>query len=715
MHRCIQISHDEVFYYDNVYTDLDELFTPVNRKTNKKWKVEYYNIPVTFDIETSSFYDQDEKRACMYIWMFSIDDQIIIGRSWDEFMYLCDRLVKHFSLHHKFRRMPVYIQNLGFEFQWFCTRFKWKKVFALDTRIPLTALTESGIEFRCSYRLSGYKLEKMGENLIKYKVSKMVGDLDYDKLRLPADPEHGFAGTPLDDKELGYCINDVRVLSAYIREKIETDGNVTKIPLTKTGYVRNYCRSVIYADHESKQFREYRDLMLKLTIEPLEYKILQEGFQGGFVHANAFYVGKTLHDMLSFDYCSKYPSMIVARMFPMGKCELIRIRNREDFDERNRKYLSVFRIRFYGLRSKILFENYLSFSKCRNASRPVINNGRVVSCDYLETTMTNLDFEIMLDCYEWDKIEVGEYYQYKKGYLPTVFIKCVLDFYKLKTELKDVEGKEVEYLQGKENLNSCYGMMVTSVIRDIITYYNDIEDTEDIGWTTRTPILEEVLDKYNTSVNRFLYYPWGVFVTAWSRYDLWKCGILKARDDYVYSDTDSIKLLHPENHQDIIKTFNDNICNDMLKAMRFHKLDPKLISPKTTENVPKPLGVFEIDGRYKRFKTMGAKRYLVDDVKKGIKLTVAGLPKNAGAEYLAKYDNPFKMFKNDMKVPASEAHKQTATYIDYETSGTVRDYMGNYGSYHELTSLHLEAASYEMSLSSEYVDYILDITELEDL
>ena len=73
MHRCIQISHDEVFYYDNVYTDLDELFTPVNRKTNKKWKVEYYNIPVTFDIETSSFYDQDEKRACMYIWMFSID------------------------------------------------------------------------------------------------------------------------------------------------------------------------------------------------------------------------------------------------------------------------------------------------------------------------------------------------------------------------------------------------------------------------------------------------------------------------------------------------------------------------------------------------------------------------------------------------------------------------------------------------------------------
>lgn len=715
MRRCIQISHDNVTYYDNVYTDLDELFDPVSRKTNKKWKVDYYNIPVTFDIETSSFYDHDEKRACMYIWMFSIDDNIIIGRSWDEFFYLCDRMVSYFSLHWKFRRMPIYIQNMGFEFQWFCRRFKWHNVFALDTRIPLTALTESGIEFRCSYRLSGYRLEKMGENLTKYKVEKMTGDLDYSKIRLPADPAHGFAGTPLTDKEMGYCINDVRVLSAYIREKIETDGNVTKIPLTKTGYVRKFCRETIYADHESKQFREYRDLMLKLTIEADEYKVLQEGFQGGFVHANAFYVGKTLKDMLSLDFCSKYPSEIVARLFPMGKGELIRIRDRKDFDERNTNYFSVFRIRFTGLRSKILFENYISFSKCRNVSRPVLNNGRLVSCDYMETTITNLDWEIIQDCYEWDKIEVGEYWQYKKGYLPTAFIKCVLHFYKIKTELKDVENMEIEYLQGKENLNSCYGMMVTSVIRDIVTYYDDIKESEDIGWTSRTPILEEVLDKYNNSVNRFLFYPWGIFVTAWSRYDLWKYGILKARDDYVYSDTDSIKILHPEKHMDIMQSFNDSICKDMLKAMRYHKLDPESVSPKTNENIPKPLGVFEIDGRYKRFKTMGAKRYLVDDVKKGIKMTVAGLPKKAGAEYMKKFKNPFRAFKNDMTVPASESGKQTATYIDYETSGIITDYMGNCYEYHEMSSLHLENTSYDMSLSAEYLNYLFDITELEDL
>lgn len=724
MKQFITIMSDKVSYYDDVSMDLDELFKNVDRTIRKKQKIEYYNIPVTFDIETSSFYDQGEKRSCMYIWMFSIDDNIIIGRTWNEFFVLCDALVKKFSLHWKYRRMIIYIQNLGFEFQFFCHRFKWKKVFALDPRVPLTALTQSGIEFRCSYRLSGYNLQKMGEQLIKYKIPKMVGDLDYDKVRLPADPEHSFSGTPLTKKELGYCINDVRVLSAYIREKIENDGNITKIPLTKTGYVRVYCRREIYADHDSKQFKQYRDLMLKLTIEPDEYLLLKDAFMGGFVHSNAFLTQKTLHDMGSVDYCSKYPSMIVARMYPMGKGEKVVIKSMEDFEERNRDYLTVFSVRFIGLRAKILYENYLSYSKCKEISRPVLNNGRVVSADFVLTAMTNVDFEIMKEAYEWDLVEIGDFYQYKKGYLPTEFIKCVLEFYRIKTELKDVEGKEAEYLQGKENLNSCYGMMVTSITRDIVSFISDLEDTEDFGWTSKAPILDEVIDKYNKSVNRFLFFPWGLFVTSYSRFDIWKYGILRLKDDYVYCDTDSVKFLHPKKHQDFIKEFNAHICEDLLKAMRYHKLDPELIAPKTIEGKSKPLGVYEVDGIYKRFKTMGAKRYLVEysndqrnkEENRGkVKMTVAGLPKKRGTKYINKFKNPFKAFHDDMVVPEGESGKQTATYIDYRTRGVIRDYMGNYGRYEEFSSLHMEATSYDMSLASDYVNYILSINEGNEL
>ena len=711
MQKSITILDDKVIYFDDVKNDVGELLKKVNRDIKKRWKVDYYNIPVCFDIETSSFYQDNEKRACMYIWMFSIDDNIIIGRTWEDFLYLCDELVKTFSLHWKFRRMVVYVQNLSYEFQWICQLFKWKKVFALDNRIPLSALTKSGIEFRCSYRLSGYNLEKMGEHLTKYKVQKMVGDLDYDLLRLPADPFHGFAGTPLTDKEMGYCINDVRVLSSYIREKIENDGGITKIPLTKTGYVRQYCREHIYADHKSKQFKHYRELMQKLTIEPFEYIILREGFQGGFTHANAYYVGKTLHNMWGSDYCSKYPSIMVARLYPMGKGEMIPIKTKEDFLFNLENYCCVFRIRLHNVQPKILYENYLSYSKCRNVEKPVLNNGRIVSAACLDTTITNVDYEILKEVYTWDedKTEIGVFYRYKKGYLPTEFVKCILEFYRIKTELKDLEGQEVEYMQGKENLNSCYGMTVTSIIREMFTFM----DSDELGtWISETPNREEVIEKYNNSINRFLFYPWGVFITAYSRYDLWMNGILKVKDDYVYSDTDSVKFLHPEDHQDFIIEFNRQIGEDLLKAMRFHGLDPKLLTPKTIEGKEKPLGVYEIDSKYSRFKTLGAKRYLTEDMQTGeIKMTVAGLPKKSGKSYISKYKNPFQVFTKDMQVPITEAGKQTATYIDYEIEGDLLDYMGNKGHYHEMSCIHLEATSYSLSLAGDYVNYLLSIND----
>ena len=695
MRRSITISHDKVTYFDNVKTDIDALTEDVCRDVKSKWKVQYYNIPVCFDIETSSFMDQDEKRSCMYIWMFSIDDNIIIGRTWEDFLYLCDELVTRFSLHWKFRRMIIYVQNLSYEFQWLCHYFTWHKVFALDNRIPLTALTESGIEFRCSYRLSGYNLAKMGEQLTRYKVNKMTGDLDYNLIR--------HSKTPLTAKEMGYCINDVRVVSAYIREKIENEGGITKIPLTKTGYVRQYCREHIYADHQSKQYKHYRELMGKLTIEPYEYTILKESFQGGFTHANAYYVGKTLHNMESADFCSKYPSVIVARKYPMGKGELIPIRNKKEFENNINDYCCIFRVRFTGIKASILYENYISFSKCRNITRPVLNNGRVVSADSLEMTITNVDYEILKQCYTWDTIEIGTFYRYKKAYLPTEFIKCVLEFYRIKTELKGVEDKDQEYLQGKENLNSCYGMMVTSIIRQNCTFYDE--------WISEDPDSSEVIEKYNKQLNRFLFFPWGVFVTAYSRYDIWMHGILKVKDDYVYSDTDSIKFLHPEKHQEFIQEFNHQIGEDLLKAMRFHKLDPELIAPKTVKGVNKPLGVYEIDGRYNKFKTLGAKRYLYEDTEGHINITVAGLPKKSGHKYITGFKDPFKKFTKDMIVPVNESGKQTATYIDYETSGTVKDYRGVYDRYHELSSIHLENTSYNLSLANDYVNYLLSIND----
>ena len=62
-------------------------------------------------------------------------------------------------------------------------RFTWNKVFALDTREVCYALTDSGFEFRCSYILSNSSLANLSNQLTKFKIKKLVGDLDYSKIR----------------------------------------------------------------------------------------------------------------------------------------------------------------------------------------------------------------------------------------------------------------------------------------------------------------------------------------------------------------------------------------------------------------------------------------------------------------------------------------------------------------------------------------------------
>ena len=190
--------------------DLPELLTDFKEiKTNKR--ITYINIESAFDIEVSSFYQFDEKRCCMYAWIFGIDGKCIIGRTWEDAIKLFNDISDHYSLTVD-KRLIVYVHNLSYEFQFFRHFFKWYKVFAIDDRKPIYAVTMSGIEFRCSYILSGYSLETVGKNLKIYPVEKKTGDLDYSLIR--------HSKTPLTAKENGYILNDALVVMSYIKEEM---------------------------------------------------------------------------------------------------------------------------------------------------------------------------------------------------------------------------------------------------------------------------------------------------------------------------------------------------------------------------------------------------------------------------------------------------------------------------------------------------------------
>lgn len=687
------------------------LVSPQLGRVRGSKKTEYYNIPCGFDIETTSFRDfKGDKVATMYEWTFGLGGAVIVGRRWSEFENMIKELEEALGTGLGLR-LICGVHNLSYEFQFIRKRFEWDNVFSMDERKPLYALTTGGIEFRCTYLLSGYSLAKVGDNLKTYKVGKVVGGLDYDKPRNYK--------TPLTDLELLYCVNDVKVVMAYLQELIEENGSISKIPLTKTGFVRRYVRDMCFFEEDmprkkSRKRWRYRDIMKGLVLQPDEYEQLARAFQGGFTHANPFYTGKVLEDITSFDFTSSYPTVMVAERFPMSPGVRVEIKNLDELKKNLELYCCLFDVEFRGLRSRVYYDSYISRAHSWNVEKAVVQNGRVVSADRLCTTITDVDFTIIEKFYEWDSISIRDFRRYKRGYLPTDFVKAILQLYEDKTTLKNVAGKETEYMHGKENLNSCYGMIVTSIIRPLITYNEE--------WGFDMPDLAEEIEKYNHNPGRFLYYPWGVWVTAYARRNLFS-GIVEFGADYAYSDTDSIKVKNASKHMKYIEEYNRTIIDQLRKACDFHGIEYSKIEPLTVKGEKKPLGVWDFDGHYKRFKTLGAKRYMVeysDDPRNKenrgkLSLTVSGLNKKTCIPYLqGKYGNGiFEAFNDDLYIPKGETGKNTHTYIDEERTGTLTDYLGHDAEYKELSCVHLEPTDYSLSLAREYVTYFLDIQDEE--
>ena len=666
----------------------------------------FYNVPFSFDIETTSFYNNGEKAACMYIWMFGFDDTAVYGRTWEQFEDWLNIFSQRLELDNSKKKLKaaVYVHNLGYEFQFMKNRFEISKLFAREKRKPMY-FSIGNIVFKDSLILSGMSLDKTLKDCRAehYKTS----GLDYSKFR--------HSGTPLTEKEMEYCENDVLGLNEFIHKEMKKNNDsIADIPTTKTGYVRRHVRDKCLSNPKYSE-----NLKLQLTTEPYIFNLLRRCFSGGYTHANHLKVGIKQYDVGSYDFTSSYPSVMVRKKYPMSRFSRLDILDLNDLISLSKKYCTLIHATLYNV-AAINGIHPLSRHKCHPDFTTLIeDNGKIVSTQILEVYLTGVDFLDIMKCYDFESIQIHDFYFAQAGYLPKEIIECVLDFYYDKCTLKGIPEMIDRFKRSKEMLNSMYGMSVTNPVAPKVEF---CDDTKEWFISEDQNDLQKELNKLKANKKTFLNYAWGVFITAYARHELFD-GILTTikNGDFVYADTDSMKITRPSKYQNYIEEYNRR-CTAEVEACLNHYNIP-LIKANPTGN--KPLGVWDYEGKYDEFKALGAKRYAY--MKNGeFYYTISGLPKRSpnsdkktATDWICR-DNKsgaygMDYFTNKMSVPSNYSGKLTHAYIDKSFTCVLEDYLGNKEVVSELSYVHLEPQDFTMSFADIFLNYLKGIHQTDNI
>ena len=642
---------------------LKQLPIQKRQKGNPKSKsgVRYKDIIMAFDIETTRL--KDIEQSVMYIWQWQVGkDTTVIGRTWEEFIRFTNRLKECCDEKEWF---VVYVHNLAYEFQFLkgIYPFTSEEVFATDNRKVLKCSMLGCLEFRCSYFHSNMSLDVF---LDKMHVEHKKLTLDYSKIRYP--------WTPLSDEEMAYCVNDVQGLVEALYTELEHDGdNLYSVPLTSTGYVRRDAKRALR--HTTLEYRQAQ--MPDWDV----YELLYEAFRGGNTHANRWYSGEILDNVYSIDRSSSYPEVLVNHQFPVGHW----------FEEENCTFEKLckiigrwgkailMRVSFSGIKLKDQFDGcpYLSRDKCRNIREGAFDNGRILQADYLETTLTDIDYQIVIDHYKFDDCCPIKVYYSRYGYLPPSFIEEVINYYRLKTELKGNDDADIMYTKSKNRLNSLYGMCAQNPVKQSIIF--DINSPEQF-YVDESEDLKALLLKSNSKA--YLNYAWGVWCTAWARYELQQ-GIDLAGPEFVYCDTDSVKATK------ILDVSKYNAEKEQLAEVN----GGFAYDSKGEKHC---MGVWEVDGIYKRFSTLGAKKYVYIDTDDKLHITIAGVDKKKGAAELMEHGG-IEAFREGFVF-----RKGGGTEIVYNDNPQLPDLEIDGHKLHITSNAVIRESTYTLGLTEEY-------------
>ena len=499
------------------------------------------------------------------------------------------------------------IFRISYEFQFLRAihDFQPEEVFCLTGRKIAKCDIGKRFEYRCSYVLTNMSLR---EFLKKQGVEHQKTEMDYRKQRFP--------WTEVTQEELNYCIADVLGLYEALKKMMKADHMaLSELPMTSTGYVRQDFKSAM---RKGGFIPWARSCAPDFEV----YLMIRRAFRGGNTHCSRLYTGVIMDNVTSYDRSSSYPDTLVNFPYPVTPWVKQDIHQLSELLD-GFPYLIEVELWNVDLRDPFNGCPYLAVHKCYDLdyANTISDNGRLCKTPYMRVYLTEIDLGITMAQYKWDRENVVRCYRSEYGMLPAPAIETIMHYYKLKTELKNVEGRENDYNRAKARLNSCYGMAATNPLRTSMVFNG-------VDFTPKEYDEEEELRKANGK--SFMPYVVGCYCTAYARKMLQDaidlCGY-----KFIYCDTDSVKFAGDVDFSSL---------NSVIQA-RSEKHHAYADDPFGVRHY---LGVWEREGKdltkptYKRFVSLGAKKYAYED-EKGLHITLAGVSKSGVKELNGKLEN----------------------------------------------------------------------------
>lgn len=647
----------------------DMLITKGNKKINNR-SIPFVNLGAGLDCETSQFddhtkynkksKDKDEfeqyrnaLKSFVYIWQFSVGNDIYLCRQYHLLLSFLDDLENAVDAVHPRANLIVWDANITFEYSFFIELIKHKvvKAFARSKHNVLSFDYGKHLKFRECLGVFGKSLKDIAKNYTT--TQKLVGDLDYNLIRLPI--------TPMTQTELSYTINDVAILSELtaVAHKLYTLRG-KKIPLTQTGIVRDeiidafaptpYLKSIKYAENApligtQEQYYHWRKYV----------------YSGGLTHSNFNYVGETVHSVTCYDLTSAYPWALNTKYYPAGEIIQADITNPDDVRRAFSHKHYFCKVTLKNIVSKSTHST-ISMHKVTNMTNPIIDNGRIYRADSITLYVTEIDLSNVKAIYKYESYEIHELYYFTKSVrVPAAILKVMNAWYKKKTILKPLVSEEhkhdpdypenkKEYNRLKALINSIYGMFVTSL------YDTSTE------WNAETEQLCDIPRKWSKA-SQTVFNPWyGYYCTAYVRQRLIEC-ISKFPDYILQYDTDSIYCLPNAELYQFIETINNRVSDE--NAARISEIECL------------DLGLWDNDGFYVDFVPLGSKRYVGRYANGDLKITFAGANENDIKSECNRLGVDIFDYIKEFSITEDISTKNGAYHFTGTYTDNVTDYLGN--------------------------------------